>query len=239
MSFNIKILFMKRLLAAVLLSSTIMSMNETPLFMREGIWRGVFRVNGAAVPFNFELKGKDAEHAVFSLINGRRRDEFHINRIGDDSLFVKLDSYDAALVAKIASDGKITGEYRCVGPALPFSAEAGKNYRFIEPGKCAAPRHNLSGKWEFRLSEKDMRIGLLKQEGNQLTGVMMSYMGDSRELEGTIQGNEFELSGFTGPVPVYIKGKINDDKSFSGKINNTVKFEGIRNEDAEFPDPAI
>lgn len=234
MSFNIKILFMKRVLAAVLLSSLIMGMNEPPLFMREGIWRGVFRVNGAAVPFNFELKGK-----VFSLINGRRRDEFYIKRIGADSLFVKLDTYDAALVAKIESDGRISGEYRCTGPTLPFSAEAGKSYRFVKPGKAVAARHNLSGKWEFQLSAGDMRIGLLKQEGNQLTGVMMCFMGDSRELEGTIQGNEFELSGFTGPCPFYIKGKINDDKSLSGEINNKIKFKGIKNEDAEFPDPAI
>jgi hypothetical protein len=226
MSFNIKILF--------LLCGAFMGMRESPLSMREGIWRGVFRVNGAAVPFNFELKGK-----VFSLINGSRRDEFYINRIGEDSLVVKLDSYDASLVAKIESDGKISGEYRCLGPALPFRAEAGKNYRFIEPGKAVTTKHNLSGKWEFQLTEKDMRIGLLKQHGNQLTGVMMCLMGDSRELEGTIQGNEFELSGFTGPCPLYIKGKINDDQSLSGEINNQVKFKGIKNEDAEFPDPAI
>lgn len=249
MSSIIKILFMKQIprtgirgiLAIVLFSSIIMGMRETPLFMREGVWRGVFQVNGVAVPFNFELKGKDAEHAVFSLINGRRRDEFRIKRIGDDSLFIKIDTYDAALVARIESDGRITGEYRSPGPALTFSAEAGKSYRFVEPGKEVASRYNLSGKWELQVSGKDIRIGLLKQEGNKLTGVIMSVMGDSRELEGTVQGNDFELSGFTGPGPVYMKGKIGNDMSLTGEfrqgINNIIKFEGTRNEDAEFPDP--
>lgn len=239
----------KGLLAAVFFSSTVLAAEKKPLFLKEGVWRGVFTVNEANVPFNFELKGKDPEHVVFTLINGHRRDDFKVKRIAADSLFIKMNTYDAALFAKIETDGRITGEYRSLVPnfrgnALPFVAEAGKKYRFVEPGKDLKPAYDLSGKWELQIYSKEPtpnRIGLLKQEGNKLTGVVMSVVGDSRELEGTVQGDQFELSGFTGPSPIYIKGKINDDQSFSGELSlgiyNNVKFDGNKNAEAELPDP--
>ncbi|MVT06768.1 peroxiredoxin family protein [Chitinophaga tropicalis] len=237
------------LLAALLFTSSVFATHRKPLFLKEGVWRGVFTVNEAAVPFNFELKGKDADHAVFSLINGSRRDDFKVKRISADSLYIKMNTYDAAIFARIEEEGRITGEYRSLvpnfrGSALPFTAEAGKKYRFVEPGKNVAPAFDVSGKWELQIYSKEPtpnRVGLLKQDGNKLTGVIMSVVGDSRELEGTIQGNEFELSGFTGPSPIYIKGRINDDKSLTGELSlgiyNNVKFDGAKNEDVELPDP--
>ncbi|MET6996357.1 peroxiredoxin family protein [Chitinophaga defluvii] len=236
------------LLAASVWSTAALASPKKP-FIKEGIWRGVFTISESEVPFNFELKGKDPEHAVFTLLNGSRRDEFHVKRIGDDSLFIKMNTYDAALVARIASDGKITGEYRSLVPnfrgnALPFTAEYGKSYRFAEPGTANPPAYDLSGKWDLKIYSKEAtpnRIGLLKQNGNKLTGVILSVVGDSRELEGTVQGDEFVLSGFTGPSPIYIKGKINDDKSLSGELSlgiyNNIKFDGEKNAAAELPDP--
>ncbi|MBW8685721.1 peroxiredoxin family protein [Chitinophaga rhizophila] len=238
----------KGLLITVLFGSAVFATERKPLFVREGVWRGVFTVNEASVPFNFEFKGKDPEHVVFSLITGSRRDDFMVKRIADDSLFIKMNTYDAALFARIESDGRITGEYRKLTPdfrenALPFVAEAGKKYRFTEPGKDVKPGADLSGKWELQIYGKEPipnRIGLLKQNGNKLTGVIMSVLGDSRELEGTVQGNEFELSGFTGPSPIYIKGHINNDKSFTGELSlgtdNNVKLDGNKNPYAELPD---
>jgi hypothetical protein len=51
--------------AAILLSgATVLSAHEKPRFIKEGKWRGEFTVSESKVPFNFELKGKDAEHAI-------------------------------------------------------------------------------------------------------------------------------------------------------------------------------
>ncbi|WP_421940060.1 peroxiredoxin family protein [Pedobacter sp.] len=218
-------------------------------FIKEGIWRGVFKVAETEVPFNFELKGKDAEHATFTLLNGTRRDDFHISYLGQDSLFIKMNTYDAALVAKIESDGRISGEYRSLVPglkgnSLPFTAEQGKTYRFIEPGKDIAPTANLTGKWEFKGFSKEAvpnKVAILKQEGNKLTGVIMQVTGDSRELEGTVQGNQFVLSGFSGPSPKIYKGTINEDGTLSGEISqgiyDNLKFTGVKDSKAELPDP--
>ena len=227
--------------------------NEDPKtarkFIKEGIWRGVFKVSESEVPFNFELKGKDAAHATFTLLNGTRRDDFHVQYLGKDSIFIKMNTYDAALVARIDDEGQISGEYRSLVPglrgnALPFTAEQGKSYRFVEPGKDVAPAADLSGKWEFKGFSKEAvpnKIAILKQTGNKLTGVIMQVTGDSRELEGTVQGNQFVLSGFSGPSPKIYRGTINEDGTLSGEISqgiyDNLKFTGIKDSKAELPDP--
>ena len=227
--------------------------NEEPKtarkFIKEGIWRGVFKVSESEVPFNFELKGKDAEHATFTLLNGTRRDDFHVQYLGKDSIFIKMNTYDAALVARIDNEGQISGEYRSLVPglrgnALPFTAEQGKSYRFVEPGNDVAPAADLSGKWEFKGFSKEAvpnKIAILKQTGNKLTGVIMQVTGDSRELEGTVQGNQFVLSGFSGPSPKIYRGTINEDGTLSGEISqgiyDNLKFTGVKDSKAELPDP--
>lgn len=220
-----------------------------PLFIKQGVWRGEFIVSEEKVPFNFEINGKSAEKGILTLLNGTRRDEFHITRISNDSLFVKMNTYDAALVFKIEDEGNISGEYRSLVPnfrgnALPFKAEFGKSYRFVAPGKDIAPEKNLTGKWKLKLfSKEDVsdQVALLKQEGNKLTGVILKVTGDSRELEGTVQGNEFFLSGFSGPNPRIYKGRINEDGSLTGQIGSGIydnqRFEAIPDATAELPDP--
>lgn len=222
---------------------------ESKKFIKQGVWRGVFKVSETEVPFNFELQGTSPENAVFTLLNGSRRDDFHVERLGEDSLFIKMNTYDAALVAKIESEGKLSGEYRSLVPglrgnALPFTAEEGKDYRFVEPGKDVSPKADLTGKWELQsFSKEDVpnKVAILKQEGNKLTGVILQVTGDSRELEGTVQGDEFYLSGFTGPSPKIYRGKINEDGTLSGQIGqgiyDNVKFVGVKDESAELPDP--
>ncbi|MFD2581217.1 peroxiredoxin family protein [Pedobacter vanadiisoli] len=237
------------LTTSVLLLGGIASARVEKPFPKEGIWRGEFSVSESKVPFNFQLKGKNPQTAILTLINGSRRDDFHVERRGEDSIYVKMNTYDAALVAKIETDGTLSGEYRSLVPgfrgnSLPFVAEHGKSYRFVEPGKDIAPKYDISGKWEIKTYTKEAvpaSIALLKQKGNKLTGVIMTVVGDTRELEGTVQGDEFELSGFTGPSPFIVKGKINDDNSITGEqgfgIYKNLKFDGQRNEKAELPDP--
>lgn len=224
---------------------------ETPT-LKEGKWRGEFKVNETRLPFNFEVKGKDLASTTLTLLNGSRRDDFKVTTIGGDSIFVKMNTYDAALVGKIDENGAFRGVYKSLVPnfrgnSLPFVAELGKTYRFVEPEKNVKPVTNISGKWNVKIISKDPNaansVAQLEQKGNKLTGVLMTVVGDTRELEGTIQGNEFQLSGFTGPSPVAIRGKINEDlKTISdGEISFgiyiTQKFEAVKDKNAALPDP--
>jgi peroxiredoxin len=218
-------------------------------FPQAGLWRGEFDVNGDPLPFEFEIKGSRAEDATFTLINGSRRDDFKVQRTAPDTLFIKMNTYDAAIEAKIESPRKLVGVYKSLVPSqrgseLPFVGEHGKTYRFVEPSKNVAPAANLSGKWAIEILSKEAgnnQVALLEQDGNKLGGVFMTVVGDTRELAGTVQGNEFYLSGFTGPSPVLIKGTIEEDGSLNGIISRgiyrTTKFEGRKQDDVELPDP--
>jgi peroxiredoxin len=235
-------------------------------FPAEGVWRGEFIVDGDPIPFNFEVKGKDAKDAQFTLLNGTRRDLFEVERVSDDTISVPMNTYDAALLIKIVDGKTLTGEYQDLVPNrkgarnLPFRAEHGKRWRFVEPGKEVAPEADLSGKWAIRQADKSTinvggrqethaqeianrrgQVALLRQDGNRLTGVFMTSVGDSRELEGTIQGNRFYLSHFSGPSPRLIKGTLDEDGNIQGAsgsgIYNVVKFEGRKDPNAELADP--
>ena len=222
-------------------------------FPQEGIWRGEFNVDGDPIPFNFEVKGTDAKGAKFSLINGSRRDNFVVERISDDTLSVPMNTYDAALVFTVVDGKTLRGEYRDLVPHrqgarnIPFTAEHGKTWRFVEPGKDVAAEADLSGKWAVEQLDKSARadkreqVALLQQDGNHLGGVFMTVVGDTRELEGTVQGNRFWLSHFSGPSPRLIKGTIDEDGNIQGAfgsgIYNVVRFEGRKSDNVELPDP--
>lgn len=233
--------------AALLMSASSHAAKQT--FPKAGTWRGVFDVNGDPLPFEFEVKGKRAEDATFTLINGSRRDDFKVQQTAPDTLFIKMNTYDAAIEAKIESRERLVGVYKSLVPSqrgsdLPFVGEYGKKYRFVEPASNVKPAADLNGKWAIEILSKgpaNNQVALLQQQGNRLGGVFMTVVGDTRELAGTVQGNEFLLSGFTGPSPVLVKGTIEEDGSLSGAISlgiyRTTKFQGRKQTDVELPDP--
>ena len=239
---------------------------SSPKFPAEGIWRGEFTVDGDPIPFNFEIRGTDAKNATLTLLNGTRRDDFKVERVSADTLSVPMNTYDAALLIRVIDSKHLEGEYQDLVPSrrgsrnLPFTAEHGKAWRFVEPGKDVPPVADLSGKWAItqadranltvggrpetnptELANRRTQVAILRQEGNRLGGVIMTSVGDSRELEGTVQGNRFYLSHFSGPSPRLIKGTIDEDGNIEGAfgsgIYNVVKFEGRKDPNAELPDP--
>ncbi len=240
------------ILSLSLASPTLAS--EPKPFLKEGKWRGEFKLNEKVLPFNFEVKGKTAETATFSLINGSRRDHFKVKVIEGDSIYVKMNTYDAALVGKIQEDGTFSGVYKSLVPnprfngnRLSFVAEYGKSYRFVQDNHAVKPAGDISGKWNIKIISKDPNaansVALLEQKGNKLTGVLMTVVGDTRELEGNVVGNEFFLSGFSGPSPYLIQGKLGEDKKtiVEGEYNIGVyfsqKYEGAKEKNVELPDP--
>lgn len=239
--------------AALVLGSAFLALTtaraDSSTFPKEGLWRGEFDVNGDTLPFQFEIKGRPGNGGTLTLINGSRRDDFKIEQTGPDTLYVKMNTYDAAIEARIESPERLVGVYRSLVPSqrgsdLPLVAEYGKHYRFVDPKQNVAPAADLSGKWAIQILSKEPannQVALLEQKGNDLGGVFMTVVGDTRELAGTVQGNEFYLSGFTGPSPFLVKGTIEEDGSVTGVISlgiyRTTKFEGRKQADVELPDP--
>ncbi len=228
--------------------TTLLNVHAQTNAIKNGIWRGVFTAGDIEVPFNFEVKGGESESPVFTALNGDRRDGFNVRRISKDSIQVNLNTFETAWFGKIHADGTITGVQKSLvtgtkGRVFPFSAVPGKAHRFTEPGKELSPKADLSGKWVIKIVGADKaeadRVAVFEQKGNKINGIILSVTGDSRELEGNVQGDEFFLSGFTGSSPAFVRGKINGDQSIAGSIGANaapIRFEGTKNDKAALPD---
>jgi peroxiredoxin len=216
--------------------------------LEQGVWRGIFKVGHIDIPFNFEVKKGADKSVIFTALNGDRRDDFHVKYISSDSIQVALNTYETVWFARIESNGSISGVQKSLvqgntARILPFTAEAGKSYRFVAPGNEIPPKGNITGKWSLKIESpgKDVpdRVAVFEQKGNKLTGIILSVTGDTRELEGNVQGDAFFLSGVTGSSPAYVTGKIIDDNKISGAIgasSEPIRFDAIRNESAALPD---
>ncbi|WP_259068078.1 peroxiredoxin family protein [Mucilaginibacter sp. X4EP1] len=210
-------------------------------FIAEGPWRGVFhQLNGTEVPFNFEVKGKTATTAKIYLLNGTERFETSGITQKDDSLFIAFDQFDNELALKIG-DKKLSGVLRkkdLSGHTVPVDATFGETYRFVDNEE--KPAANISGKYDVifkgRNGTDEKKVGLFKQQGAKLYATFLSITGDSRYLEGVVQGNHFYLSAFIGGGAAYYTGTFDDSGALTGTAGSQ-PFTATKNEAAALPDP--
>ncbi|TSJ39738.1 redoxin domain-containing protein [Mucilaginibacter corticis] len=201
-----------------------------------GSYRGVLKLpNGSEVPFNFEIKNNNAY-----FINGKEHFAASGLRKVNDSLFINFDQFDNELALKI--EGKqLTGLLRKKdgsGHATSVTATYGDTYRFRDKGK--KPAGDITGKYDVsfeRAGESDEnKVGLFKQEGNKLYATFLSISGDSRYLEGIVEGNSFYLSSFIGSGPAYYTGTFDNSGHVTGTANGR-SFKALKNVNAALPDP--
>ncbi|MGQ7855846.1 peroxiredoxin family protein [Pedobacter sp. WC2501] len=211
-------------------------------FVALGNWRGIAKVKeGLEIPFNFEINEKNGQQKLY-FRNAEERFEGGPVKQTADSLFVKLDQFDNELAFAIVGD-QLTGTLRKqdkAGKPLVITAER-KNYRFKTDKPAAA---DYSGSYDVVFTspngKEEKTVGLFKQSGNRLTGTFLRVTGDSRYLEGVVEGNEFQLSSFIGSSPAYYKGTFQTDGSLTGEIlgaRGSQPFTGTKNKNAALPDP--
>lgn len=211
-------------------------------FVALGSWRAVAQVKeGLEIPFNFEINEKSGQQKLY-FRNAEESFEGGLVKQTADSLFVKLDQFDNELAFAITGE-QLTGTLRKQGQAgkpLAIVAER-KNYRFETSGKPATADYSGSYDVVFKspTGKEEKTVGLFKQTGNKLTGTFLRVTGDSRFLEGVVEGNQFQLSSFIGSSPAYYKGTFQADGTLSGEIlgaRGSQPFTGVKNANAALPD---
>ena len=229
-------------LASAEIKAPVKSKSKSAAFVAEGKWRGVFKIKeGLEIPFNFEIVDKAGVKKLY-FRNAEESFEGGPIKQTADSVFVKLDQFDNELALGIG-DNTLSGSLRKQnGSGRPTQIVAEKkNYRFNTNGKAATA--DFSGTYDVSFKSPDGKeektVGLFKQEGNKITGTFLRITGDSRYLEGIVEGNEFQLSSFIGSSPSYYKGTFNRDGTLSGEIlgaRGSQPFTGVKNKDAALPD---
>ncbi len=202
--------------------------------LQKGKWRGVFTLkDDIEAPFNFEVNEKSVV-----LLNGEERFELKNYTQKGDSVYIPIDVYDAVIAGKVKNKGQLSGEFVRLGTpgsSISFTAEAGKAHRFFETPQTA--NVSLDGTWDFTIGN-NKTVGLFTQKGDKLTGTILSTTGDYRFFEGSVKGDEFFLSAFSGSNPSLIRGKVKGNEltaEFAG-FRGVQIINGIRNEKAALPD---
>ncbi len=218
----------------------ILPLNAQSRFTSFGKWRGVFLIReGVEVPFNFDIQGKSIKDAKVYFLNAAEKFDGGTLASRNDSLFITLDQFDNELAFKI-NNHTLEGVLRKQdgsGTPIPVKAEQGKTYRFKETEK--QPAGDITGTYDIIFGKSDSTVGLFTQEGNKLTATFLRITGDSRYLEGIVDGNQFYLSSFIGSSPAYYKGSFNADGTITGEIigvRGSQAFAGKHNEEATLPD---
>jgi peroxiredoxin len=225
----------------IIILAAFTSRSQVALKNIAGKWRGEFFLGeNLIVPFNFEIDSK----GMVYLINAEERFKTSPVVINNDSVFITLDQFDNELAFNLQKN-VLTGVLRKQDHhtvLLPVSAEKGKTFRFKE-NKSLKPEKvegTYSIEFTFQSGKTERSVAVLKQNGKQLTGTFLKESGDSRYLQGIVEGNRFYLSSFIGSTPGYYTGEVNSDGTIQGEqIGSKVhhQFAGKRDSYAALPDP--
>jgi thiol-disulfide isomerase/thioredoxin len=209
-----------------------------------GNWRGEFELRpGVMVPFNFEIIARGSKQLVL-FRNGDEVFEGGVADVKNDSIFIALDQFDNILAFKLG-DKEMAGTLRKIdGSGLPYKVKVQKDLtnRFSEPK--SKPAKDISGTYDIVFNAADgsteKGVGVLEQSGSKIKGTFLRNTGDSRYMEGIVDGSKFQLSSFIGSSPSYYRGSIESNGKISGEIvgvKSSLPFTGTMNEDAKLDDP--
>lgn len=185
--------------------------------LKQGNWRGIIKIQGEDLPFNFEISGKIPPN--ITLINSEERLDSDSVKIFEDSIFIPMHLFDTEIRAKIEGNslkGLFIKNY-LKDYKLPFQAEYGKEYRFIKNPKAS---RQLSKKYKLHFSndpDSVYAVALFNHKANKVTGTILTITGDHRFLDGQVDKDSLFLSAFDGEHAYLYKAKINADQSLSGK----------------------
>jgi thiol-disulfide isomerase/thioredoxin len=210
--------------------------------LKTGTWRGVIELQGHELPFGLEIS-RNEQGYVANLVNAGEKIILDEISITGDSVDIALHVFDASLKAKINGD-RLDGTFvKYYAPQVnqPFHATYGDTFRF-EP-VSAETTVDFSGKYEVEFkTDKDSypSVGLFNQNGNHVTGTFLTPTGDYRFLEGNVIDGKLMLSTFDGNHAFLFTAEKSGDSIrgdyYSGKTYHET-FRGVRNENAQMPDP--
>ena len=228
---------MKALLIPILSFLLFPSFAQSP---DSGSWQGILRYEQEGVPFSFDVSETTGKIKVV-LTNGKERIDITDLDISGDSIFMKMPIFDAQLRAKFTSKtmlGKWMKGYK--ETTINFTAEAGKP-RFLLPD---AKSKKIQTKWSMTFkpgsSGEYAAIASFEQNGNSLTGTVVTGTGDFRYMEGAVFGDSIVLSSFDGAHGFMMTGKRTNgvwNGEFHFDNNYAEKWVATPNKGAAMPDP--
>jgi peroxiredoxin len=186
----------------------------------DGRWDATVIVNGAEIPFAFEILANGAP-VQGSFFNGEQRITSTSGRLEHGGLTLKFDQYAATLRAAF-EDGQLVGEYqRGTRGAYPFRAT-----RAAAASNADVDAPSISGTWivtaRSTKGESAWRF-IAQQKGAEVSATILRVDGDTGTLTGSYRGNRFVLSHFSGARPLLLEVTLAGDGTL--RLRQNAKYD--------------
>lgn len=180
-----------------------------------GVWRMEMNLGEKQLPFNFTLDVKN-DHYAMMISNADEKIVVNQITILNDSLFIRMPIFESEFKLEIKDSMQLVGEwinyYKSADYKIPVKAEHGIPYRFSK--KQIDFTQDIAAKYEVVFSETSGEtfpaIGIINQNGKQISGTFATETGDYRHLAGEIIDDSIYLSTFDGSHAFLFEAAIKD-----------------------------
>jgi len=200
---------LKYTLSALLPLSTFFTANAAP---KNGKWKvALHREDGRAVVFNLKWATENGKETV-AFLNGAEALKTTDIQYDGDSITVNMPVFESAFRFKAVTDDSLSGFWV---RKLAFSEMRIPATAIISDERFPATQPatiDATGKYAINFNQKDGKpdpaIAELQQNGNKITGSILTPSGDFRYLEGVVSGDSLWLSTFDGVHAMVVSGKL-------------------------------
>lgn len=239
-------MYQKSWILSVLVLFSIYASAIPPL--KDGNWRAsLLREDGNKIIFNLSIEQQKGKTILY-ILNGEEKMLVNDVKIVKDSLFINMPVFESSFKLKIISQDSIAGVWIKRGPTkdniMPFTATTKEAYRFSPVNGDASQQ--AAGKWKMdfiRGTNHEPALGNFSQNGNVVTGSILTPSGDYRFLSGTVTGNLLQLSTFDGVHALLFTAKINKDSITDGSLFSSrapeQKWVAVKDANATVPEAEV
>ena len=168
------------------------------------VWRmALQRKDGKEIIFQLEKTRVQGKTALAVVNAGEKINLTDVTSAGD-SLFFTMPAFEASFRVKVQPDGNMTGTFiKATSGNMQYWSLFGKaNDRVRFKATQGNAKHTISGKWNVSITRPNGTIrkalAVFKQQGNRLTGSLLTPSADYRYLDGIVTGDSILLSSFDG-----------------------------------------
>lgn len=234
---------MKKTWSVLGLMLLFININASAKDLKAGSWKFILRTTHAEIPFIIDFKYNQQKKLTGKLHNGQET----INLSGitqkDKDISIPIAAYELTLELTLQESDTLTGSLvrHNKNPVVkqPVVAMYGVSERFKY--KKEKPFIDLTGKWTLVMEDGDGKmspgIGNFKQNGNLLSGSILTPTGDYRYLDGFVNDDSFQAASFDGVYNYLFTGKVKDGKMQGAILSNSkTKITGQKDANAALPD---
>ena len=211
-----------------------------------GWWRAsLLRADGNTIDFNVAIQYKKGK-PVWFIRNATEKIEVTAIEQKQDSILVQMPLFESEFRLQFVNNNSLRGVWikgtSSTTQVLPVV------FTYNQPQRYPQAKHTkrmITGRWAATFIENGQKptqnVVEFKQNGNALTGTVLTPKGDYRYLEGAVSNDTLHLSTFDGSHAYYFRGTIHNDSVitdgffFSG-ATYVENWAAQKNEQANIPD---